>query len=172
MPTLTKALLSCVNPIGIMDLREKSPCSCCSNDSKFVLATKSPVAFQKAVCCEKIKFLGLELPHSPDFIAEFTPFKCVVDDKLPPHKGVETCQTCGLKGIVPLECPVMRSLSQEKVCWSKRIETPYKTKKDEWSTKVVYPSFYDSLAVDLHCAVSCIVESFENPYRYALGIVE
>jgi len=122
---------------GVTELREQSPCSCCSIDSKFFRATKSPMAFQEAVCCDKIDFGGLELPHSPDFTPRFTAFNCVVDDKPASHTGVKMCKKCGLNRIIPRGCPIMESLSSKKVRWNKRIETPYKTKKDEWSTKKV-----------------------------------
>ena len=49
----------------------------------------------------------------------------------------------------------MESLSSKKVRWNKRIETPYKTKKDEWSTKVTRYTFVQS----------CL-SSFRDPFVF------
>lgn len=148
--------------LGISELREQRSCSCCPKDSIFVGATKSPVAFKKAVCCEKAEFNGLELPHNPGFTPKFTAFKCVVDGKLPPHKDANICDKCGLKGIVPRGCPIMESLSSKAVSWNKRVETPYKTKKDEWSTKVICSGLRDSLAINFFLAVACFVDDIKG----------
>ena len=125
-----------MNIIGITELRKEATCSCCSPDSAFVRATKSPVAFQEAVTCEKIKFPGLELPHSPEFTPQFTPFKCVVDTGISAHKGKKVCKKCGIKSILPKACGVMDSLPSKRVRWNKRIDTLYSTKQSDARIKV------------------------------------
>ena len=136
------------------------------------------MAFQEAVCCDKIDFGGLELPHSPNFTPRFTAFNCVVDDKLAPHTRVKMCSKCGLNKIIPRGCPIMESLSSKKVRWNKRIETPYKTKKDEWSTKVTRYTFVQSclssfrdpfVFVHFLIPVRFVVESTEGTHRITLG---
>eukprot|EP00617_Octactis_speculum_P017567 CAMPEP_0185746134 /NCGR_PEP_ID=MMETSP1174-20130828/4570_1 /TAXON_ID=35687 /ORGANISM="Dictyocha speculum, Strain CCMP1381" /LENGTH=693 /DNA_ID=CAMNT_0028420557 /DNA_START=187 /DNA_END=2269 /DNA_ORIENTATION=+ len=125
---------------GIADVRKGVSCHCCGckNESVFVQATQSPQLFRDAVCCKRIKFSGLELPHNPQFTPEFRPFKCVVDTDLPPHKNVVNCSRCGLNKIVPTSCAAMSTTSLSKtVHWNKRIPTAYQTTKGGWSTKMV-----------------------------------
>jgi len=155
--------------LGIADVRKGVSCHCCGckNESVFVQATQSPQLFRDAVCCKRIKFSGLELPHNPQFTPEFRPFKCVVDTDLPPHKNVVNCSRCGLNKIVPTSCAAMSTTSLSKtVHWNKRIPTAYQTTKGGWSTKVIV--VYSWLVFLFAIYIACVSDGTKGTRRLAV----
>lgn len=109
----------------------ETPCKCpgCSDNVAFAryrAASKNVSAFRAQVCCSKVKYPHLQLPHQPDVVPFFYRLACCkLSATQPPH--VHLCDKCGVDKMLHAHDDCIER-TNDKASWMQWVESECDTK--------------------------------------------